>query len=101
MNYQELQERVGVSEASDSALGDQSLHEPQEHVSAWQQTVLDGLSGTPTGRMYLGNAEVVAVKAESDPMGFYYVCIFPDRRTCTCKGFRFRETCKHVKDVAL
>lgn len=71
---------------------------PQEQ--SWQEQVRETLDKYGDGRL-LGSAEVYAWGSESDPSDFYYVLVFPDRVVCgKCKGFRFRGTCKHVKEYA-
>lgn len=68
---------------------------PMPQKLPWQEMIAGQLKDRPA--VLLGNAEVYAVHS-SDPMDFYYVLVFPDKIVCAkCKGFRFRETCKHVK----
>lgn len=37
--------------------------------------------------------------ANSKGTGFYLVVVGPDGNSCTCTGFGFRRTCKHITNV--
>lgn len=65
---------------------------------SWQEQVIETLE--QRNPVNLGSAEVVAINSESDNMTFYYVLCFDNGNiTCTCRGFRYRDKCKHVEQV--
>lgn len=72
------------------------LPEPEATEPGWQDTLLSYLKDSPNAM--IGNADIYVYKSKSDPMGFYYVFAFLANVVCTCKGFRFRDDCWHVKD---
>lgn len=42
---------------------------------------------------------VFAFRSHSDPQEFYYCIRLPWITVCTCKGFRFRSDCSHVREL--
>lgn len=76
----------------------QSKKRAERIVMDWQTEVLEDLRGVDSVR--LGSAVVHAVPSDSDPSDFYYILKFPEGKiVCAkCKGFRYNDTCKHVKE---
>lgn len=62
----------------------------------WHEQTLERLKVAEGHAVYLGHGSVLAVRSGSDPMGFHYVLEFPWGRVCTCRGYRFRGSCKHA-----
>lgn len=66
--------------------------------SSWQEMV--GGMLPEDGFAYLGTWEAYAVQSKSDPQDWHYV-LYNEVLNVTvcgkCRGFRFRNTCEHVK----
>ncbi len=68
---------------------------------SWQERCLQELVASDDPFIQIGEGVNVSIVASrSDEMGFHYIIDIGWIVLCTCKGFRFRTDCQHVRDYS-
>lgn len=70
----------------------------------WHDAVVRSLESSGEDHLFIGVARVHVVKSSSDAGSFHTVLEFPNGEIICppppgCKGFRYRDECRHVKKV--
>jgi hypothetical protein len=71
---------------------------PDQPDNSWQSRVLAELEKDGPYVQIAEGAKVYVVNSRSDPMAFHYLIDIGWIVLCTCRGFRFRTECRHVRD---
>lgn len=75
-----------------------------ETQKRWHDAVMESFDSAGTDMLFIGTARVHVVRSKADINSYHTVLEFPNGDIICppppgCRGFRYRDECRHVKRV--